>query len=821
MPEMLGLLINSPLTTKIIAFCIVTLTAFFGIIFLGRSIAMFLRFRDVNRKLGAEKNPDARALKRIFSEDHALSHLWTKYAETLHREQEPGNAKQASDVLRSTVPAASVFTTDSIVDARIWTEFFKHLPGIFTGLGILGTFSGLIRGLQQFDATASPEAVKTSLAGLMANVGDAFVVSAIAIGLAMLTTTIERFSVTVLYKHVEDITIALDGFFARGVGEDYLARLTRAAERSATDSANLKDALVGELREILTNLTNQQIEAQNASVRHVGAELARGVTEALKEPLVALTANAERSRSDNGDAVTKLLTDVLAGFSQKLEELFGGQISGINRLQQQTIDSLGAATEKLTGLVAGIQQASERSGDALNERLLTALRDMEAHQRAANERMSAFVDRMGDSADESQAETTRKLQETLSQIGVAVDAQLAAMREQSERSGAAQAQRDESAAARTEEMLNILGGRVGEALAAMREQMDRAGDAQADRDRRAATASEESLARLAAAMEARLAALGEQGDRSVAAAAEREAAHAARSAELVAGVGARVDQTLGAVSASVERSAQVQAEREAAAASQTAEALRHMGARVEETMGALRAHMDRIGDAQGQRERQLSEAMAASIANLAGVAQRMMDETRNVAASVAAAVDAMRGATTTAIDRMNDGSQTLYLAASEFKGAGTAVAGAFKEAEGLSHGLRQSAGSVQEATATLKQIVADHTATRQALSDMIVQMNGIVENARREAGATSDLVNKIEAASQGLARAEVEAERYLAGVTEVLTKVHESFNVSLTNALQVQYKDYLGNFTKVSGLLGQAVEDLKEALQPGVRRAAE
>lgn len=189
------------------------------------------------------------------------------------------------------------------------------MPGIFTGLGILGAFAGLIRGLQQFDATAGPEAVKASLAGLMTHVGEAFLVCAIALDLAMLTTTIERFFVTVLYKHVEDITIALDGFFASGVGEDYLARLTRAAERSAADSSNLKDALVGELKDILTNLTNQQIEAQNASVRQVGVELARGVTEALKGPLAVLTGSAERNRTGNGAAVTKLLTDVLVGFS--------------------------------------------------------------------------------------------------------------------------------------------------------------------------------------------------------------------------------------------------------------------------------------------------------------------------------------------------------------------------------------------------------------------------------------------------------------------------------------------------------------------------
>ena len=35
-----------------------------------------------------------------------------------------------------------------MVDAPLRTEFYKHLPGILTGLGIIGTFSGLIIGLQ-------------------------------------------------------------------------------------------------------------------------------------------------------------------------------------------------------------------------------------------------------------------------------------------------------------------------------------------------------------------------------------------------------------------------------------------------------------------------------------------------------------------------------------------------------------------------------------------------------------------------------------------------------------------------------------------------
>lgn len=394
------------------------------------------------------------------------------------------------------------------------------------------------------------------------------------------------------------------------------------------------------------------------------------------------------------------MTDVLAGFSQKLEELFGGQISGINRMQQQTIDSLGAATEKLTGLVAGIQRASERSSDALNERLLSALKSMETHQKDADERMAAFVDRMRESADQSQSEIGRKLQETLSHIGVAVEAQLAALREQGERSGAA--------------------------------------------------------------------------------AAEREVTHATKASDWLATIGSRA----------------------------------------EEAIGVLQTQTDRSAEAHADREQHLSEAMATAVEKLAGVVGAMTEEARRVTAGVSAAVELMRTATTTAIGMMNEGSQTLHHAAAEFANAGNAMAGAFQQAEGLSHGLRQSAGSVEEASAALRSVVADHATTRQALADMIAEMNGVVENARREAGATSELVSKIEAASQGLAHAELQAEQYLNGITAILTRVHETFNAQLTNALQVQYRDYLGNFTKVSGLLSQAVENLTDALQPGVKRGA-
>ena len=42
--------------------------------------------------------------------------------------------------LRATATAEAFFNAQYVVDGRLRTEFFKHLPGIFTGIGIIGTF---------------------------------------------------------------------------------------------------------------------------------------------------------------------------------------------------------------------------------------------------------------------------------------------------------------------------------------------------------------------------------------------------------------------------------------------------------------------------------------------------------------------------------------------------------------------------------------------------------------------------------------------------------------------------------------------------------
>jgi hypothetical protein len=74
--------------------------------------------------------------RELTVEDQRLEHLWSQYANTLHQPDgaaDPRTGLASSFNYRATVPAEAIFTAQSVYEWRIYTEFFKHLPGLLTG----------------------------------------------------------------------------------------------------------------------------------------------------------------------------------------------------------------------------------------------------------------------------------------------------------------------------------------------------------------------------------------------------------------------------------------------------------------------------------------------------------------------------------------------------------------------------------------------------------------------------------------------------------------------------------------------------------------
>lgn len=625
----------------------------FLLVFVARGLTLRIRLGRLSGQIWqrARQNQE---LDSLFKRDRVLRHQWREFRKTLHEQKQLNSQTGELDViaLRPTVPAEFFFSNQVLVDNRLYTEFFKHLPGIFTGIGIIGTFSGLILGLQAFQVSETPNVVRESLNSLLHGVWVAFLVSAVAIGLAMVVTLLEKMLLASLYGSVEALNQAIDSQLQAGAGEEYLSRLVQASEESAAQTRILKDALVSDLKQVLTELTERQISAMKSGYVELGTSIGNHITNTVKPAIDAMQATNQRIGEDQGAAVTKLLTDVMAGFSQRLQDLFGDQISGINQLQQQTIAALQAAVVRLEQMASDVQSSGTKTTDAMAERLSSALTAMEARQEVQNRRMSEFLEQLRELNRTAQEESGSKLRAMLAELGT----------------------------------------KVGEVVTGLQEQTSRAAQAYTEREERAALRADESATKM-------------------------------------------------------------------------------------------------------------SEQVDGVLAAMSGAATQM-----------ASSVAAMRDVTTSAVDKMNSGADTLYVAATDFAKAGQGVSGVMDKATTATGALSQAAGSVVAATRSLDTVMQDYRASRDGIASMVAELRATVENAKREASLTEDVLERIESAAGRLADAQQLADRYLEGVSQVLIAGHETFRNELKKSITQSTADFYQQLSNATKTLSSGIQEFEAVL---------
>lgn len=384
----------------------------------------------------------------------ALRHCWDEYRDTLHG-QKQANAMGVIEVSRwrATSMANGFFTDQGLIEAPLRTEFYKHLPGILTGLGIIGTFSGLIVGLQGFKVSDDAGVVRSSLETLIVSVGGAFMVSGIAIALAMAVTTIEKAIINSRYTELERLCSLIDSLFDTGAGEEYLQRLVEASETSATQAMQMKESLVTDLKQVLSELTQQQIATMTATSQQLGQSISTSLTEGLADPLTRISHAVQQVGNSQGEAVNKLLTDVLGNFTEQMQSMFGSQMRGMSDMLVQTANTIQAASQQFEQLAGQIQQAGSGAADAMAQRMDQALQQMQARQTEANDQMRLFIDQLKDSVARGQSESAELTMGMMRELSDSTNALVQGLRDQAH---TAQQEHSSQQAATTERLHSFL-----------------------------------------------------------------------------------------------------------------------------------------------------------------------------------------------------------------------------------------------------------------------------------------------------------------------------------------------------------------------------
>lgn len=152
----------------------------------------------------------------------------------------------------STTDAAEFFSVQTLTQGLNMT-FWQAYGGIFTGLGILGTFAGLTFGLYDLNMTSDDiDTLKDSIATLLSGVNTAFVTSLVGIGAALGYSGAHHALLKSFQGNVQKLADKLDEEFPRRSIEDWLAENFLETRRQT-----------GELQNVAVETENQSVTLQN------------------------------------------------------------------------------------------------------------------------------------------------------------------------------------------------------------------------------------------------------------------------------------------------------------------------------------------------------------------------------------------------------------------------------------------------------------------------------------------------------------------------------------------------------------------------------
>ena len=366
------------------------LVVFFLVIFL-RTATLAIKLGSLARTLKKRDKSLKFPLLKQFSKNKLYKHLWSEYEETLHELKR----KDGGTEWRSTLPAEAFFSKEVMVDSRafIWNDFFRHLPGILTGLGIIGTFFGLIDGLEGFAPSEEASAARESLTKLLSGVKEAFTVSAFAITAAIIVTLLEKWSLTWAYKNVEKVTHAIDSLYDAGAGEEYLARMVEADESNLANAQQLKNAMVNELSTILREMTDRQIAAQEKN-NQVLAQSIQIPLAGVAEKLEDVGAAVKGGTRDNTDTMKSALDELVSGFIVKMDETLNVSMQKIAGSMENSARSMTDMQVSMDTMIDKISSTSDQAITGMVEKLETAMERTANNQEQMTQQMEQFVSQL-------------------------------------------------------------------------------------------------------------------------------------------------------------------------------------------------------------------------------------------------------------------------------------------------------------------------------------------------------------------------------------------------------------------------------------------
>lgn len=256
------------------------------------------------------------------------------------------------------------YLNEELIDAVIKKNILNLIPGVMTGLGILGTFLGLSMGLQNFN-TGNSEEIASSIAPLMDGIKVAFHTSIYGMSFSLVYNFI--------YKEIlEDAYIALN---------DFLQSFDSYVDSDAdADNNSAMQIMLQKMPEIIgdriTDLIGPAMDRMNDTLENFTKNIAdsqvEGVAQIVDQFMVSMNSSLGDSFIRLGNTIDKTCelqeqnSVIMQNVLNEIQSM-STNIKDINELSIKTVERMSGYVEKLDDLQNVINSSFEEINEQLTE----------------------------------------------------------------------------------------------------------------------------------------------------------------------------------------------------------------------------------------------------------------------------------------------------------------------------------------------------------------------------------------------------------------------------------------------------------------------
>lgn len=305
--------------------------------------------------------------------------IWKKFERTLFKSDNEG-------IMMTQDPES--FYNDQTLLEDIPLAIFHGMPGIFTGVGLLGTFLGLTVGLKGIDFS-NIETMKSGIEGLLKGTTTAFWTSVVGLIGALVLTTLCNNCFSRPYNRARASLIeTLNSLFPVKSMEEFLSKQTEQAEEQTIAMRELNGELVGRLEEMFVKLS-QSIDVALKN------NLAESFSHTLEPVFQNLNQSIDKLGSSAGDTLSK-----------SIEQGAGDQIQG-----------LAVTLQDFQGKMGTMMEVSERLNTENTARIQNSVAQIVTK---LNEAMDANIEKQASTNEASQAAMKQLMEEMNSNMKAAL-----------------------------------------------------------------------------------------------------------------------------------------------------------------------------------------------------------------------------------------------------------------------------------------------------------------------------------------------------------------------------------------------------------------